>query len=149
MYSKGPLICRNISIQNRQMLLRFFFLEQNPKYNGKEMEERRQKQKKKLKKKKEKKTNKKKKKFYKLQVYTCRFFMSSDLTRMRGNRAGRLACVTKGERKNVCTERNEVHYATRSSNQTLEFLHTKEIEERQEKRWQDARRAFLSFFFVF
>jgi hypothetical protein len=29
MYSKGPLICRNISIQNRQMLLRVFnFIEQ-------------------------------------------------------------------------------------------------------------------------
>jgi hypothetical protein len=26
--------------------------------------------------------------------------------------------------KNVCTERNEVHYVTRSSNQTLEFRHT-------------------------
>ena len=45
MYSKGPLMCRNISIQNRQMFLRFFRKE-IPKSKGIETEE-----KKKLKKK--------------------------------------------------------------------------------------------------
>ena len=52
MYSKGPLMCRNISIQNRQMFLRFFRKE-IPKSKGIETEE-----KKKLKK--------------KIQVYTSR-----------------------------------------------------------------------------
>ena len=45
MYSKGPLMCRNISIQNRQMFLRFFRKE-IPKSKGIETED-----KKKLKKK--------------------------------------------------------------------------------------------------
>ena len=47
---------------------------------------------------------------------------------MRGNRAGRLACVTKSERKNRLHRKNEVHSATLSSNQTLESLHKKREE---------------------
>ena len=53
---------------------------------------------------------------------------------MRGNRAGRLACVTKSERKNRLHRKNEVHSATLSSNQTLESLHKKRETEAMARR---------------
>lgn len=92
MYSKGPLICRNISIQNRQMLLRVFnFIEQ--KFQNIKGE-------KKQKKEKSRRVRKERESTEKIaNLHQSIFFMLSDLTRMRGNRAGRLACVTKRERK--------------------------------------------------
>ena len=91
MYSKGPLICRNISIQNRQMLLRVFnFIEQKSRI----LREKKQKKKKSRRVRKERESTEKT-----ANLHQSIFFMLSDLTRMRGNRAGRLACVTKSERK--------------------------------------------------